>query len=228
MSSLDKEISEDLNWKLPETVDDSLLEKMELWLDNSGRDYYQIKSNHNLILTHSKNIQTVIKKVKEQYNVEIDISPFQVLSDELELKYLNSETIYERVKDLKDLSMGKIEIKKMDLNTELQKELVGIQKYSNRIQQSAVIIEAFIVYAYTFYIWVHVNEEGLKNSPLYLKFIVPLMVAVGAVLFVEFARELDYGWLEKFNNHPSLKSAIFLIISLILIAGGIWFISLSH
>lgn len=225
INNIDEEISRDLKWELPENVDNALLIKIESWLDSSGRDFYQIKSNYNLMVNHFKNIRTIKEKISEKYNILIDVEPFDVILNELEMKYWASESIYDRIKDLKDLLLGKIEIKKLDMNTQLQRELVGIQKYSNRIQQTAVLIEAFIVYAYTFYIWVHVNEEGLLNSPLYLKLLIPLMIAIGVVLFVEFARELNYGRFEHINK--KYKKFVFFLASIILIVIGLLFIALT-
>lgn len=228
ITQLDQEIqnNEEYQWKLPKVVNDEVLDQIETWLEQASKNYYLIAANHNLILTHTKNIKNITTSIEERYKKTLNIQTFTVLSDEFELKYLNSQAVYERIKDLKDISLGKIETQKMDQNTQLQKELITIQKYSNTIQKSTIIIELFIVYAYTFHIWEVINKHGLESSPTLLKFIVPLIVAIGVVLFIEFILELlNKEWLQIINEIPEkLRIFLFFIISVIMILGGILYI----
>lgn len=228
ITKIDQEIqnNKEYGWKLPKEVNDTVLNQIETWLEVASKNYYLIAANHNLILTHIKNIKNISASLEEHYKKALNIQTFIILADEFELKYLNSQAVYERIKDLKDISLGKIETQKMNQNTQLQKELITIQKYSNTIQKSTIIIELFIVYAYTFHIWEVINKHGLESSPPYLQFIIPLIVAIGVVLFIEFILEvLNKEWLQLVNKIPeNLRILLFFIISIIMILGGILFI----
>ncbi len=202
---VDTEITES-NWRIPENFGEEFLVKLENRLDLCGKNYSKMVANYNLALTHLENIKLI--------ELNIDISPVQRIIDEMRFKLMNSKVIYERLKDMKDIAIGSLEVRNMKSSMQLQKELLGLHKHSITIQNASIVIEAFIVYAYTITVWKSVNEEGFKHASLVMKYMIPLFITMGVVLFVEFAKNFKIGFLER-------KSLIYFIFSLILLVSGL-------
>lgn len=189
---IDHEISDEYKWRIPRNFEDDFLSKLESFLDLCGRNYSKMKQNHYLVLTHIKNIKKV--------DLDIDLSPIQKIVNEMTFKLMNSKVIYERIRDMKDIALGKTEL--------------GLQKYVITIQQASKIIEIFIIYAYTFVVWKSVNEEGFKHASLLIKYFTPLFIALGVVLFVEFLKDFKVGL--------KLTPLLYLLCSIVLFAFGIY------
>lgn len=203
---VDDEITEKYKWRIPKNFGEEFLSELESVLDVCGRNYSKMEANYHLALTHLENVKIV--------GLEIDISQIRKIVDEMRFKRMSSKVIYERIKDMKDIALGNVEVRGMKSSMQFQKDLLGLQRHAITIQHATIIIEAFIVYAYTFHVWISVNAEGFKQASLLMKYVTPLFIALGAVLFVEFVKDLKIG-LGK-------KSVIYFLFSLILLASGIY------
>ncbi len=206
---LDHEIYRDYNWRVPEDSSEEFLSKIESLLDNCGSNYSKMESNYNLAKVHFMNTETLKKKIGKDYGVKLKIDYLKSIIYEMDGKIANSKVIYKRITDMKDITVGK--------------ESLRLQKYAIRIQHAAIIIEAFIIYAYTFYIWIHVNPKGFENTQIPLKYIIPMLIAIGTVFFVESTKSLKI-W--KYLKIKKWKSLIFFLIALILILTGFYLINL--
>lgn len=214
VNRIDEEIADKYKWRIPKNFGEEFLSELERLLDVCGRNYSKIEANYHLALTHLKNVREVVKKV----GLEIDLSPIRRLIEEMRFNLKSSETIYERIKDMKDITLGNVEIRGMKSSMRLQEEMLGLQKYAMTIRHASIIIEAFIVYATTLQVWSAVNAEGFKVASLLMKYVTPLFITLGVVLFVEFLKDLKIG--------IAKRSVISLLLSIILIASGIYLMSM--
>lgn len=207
---VDDEITEKYEWRIPKNFGEEFLNALESILDVCGRNYSKMEANYHLALTHLENVKIV--------GLEIDISPIRKIVDEMRFKRMSSKVIYERIKDMKDIALGNVEVRGIKSSMQFQKDLLGLQRHAITIQHATIIIEAFIVYAYTFHVWISVNKEGFVQASLLMKYVTPLFIALGAVLFVEFVKDLKIG-LGK-------RSVVYFLFSLILLASGIYLMNM--
>ena len=214
INRIDKEIEDKYKWRIPKNFGEEFLSELENLLDVCGRNYSKIEVNYHLAITHLKNITEVVKKVR----LEIDLSQIRRLIEEMRFNLKSSETIYERIKDMKDITIGNVEVRGMKSSMRVQEELLGLQKYGMTVQHASIIIEAFIVYATTLQIWSAVNAEGFKVASLLMKYVTPLFITLGVVLFVEFLKDLKIGLTKR--------SVIYFLFSIILSIYGIYLMSM--
>jgi hypothetical protein len=191
------------------------LQNIERILESMGTRFTRIHEYYLFADLHYKNLVYDTTDLDKKYRFSIDIRPVYVKIQEMKNKYEQANIRYTKWRDEKDILLGYVQYENL-------KESLKLRKHSLTIEQAAIAIEAFIVYVYTFHIWDLVNPDGFSSASTSMKFIIPLLVALGAVFLVESLKNIYLYWNEVSQNRETLtRIVVFCLLSVSLLSVGL-------
>jgi hypothetical protein len=209
---VEHKIKEKYHWEVPEDVTEEYLHNLESFLDVCGRNCSKIELNYNLARTHCKNIRI--------NGLDVDINPIHRNIDTIKLKLSNAKVTYGRIKDMKDIALGKIEIRNMMVSNKIQEDMLKRQKDAMTIEHASWIIEGIVVFYYTINIWERINPAGYEQTSLLLRYAVGIIMALGVFLIFEAYK--DY----RLKKAVKDKYRYYLLFSIVFLASGLVMINI--
>jgi hypothetical protein len=196
---IDGQIDERYGWMLKEDFRDEDLNEIEEYLNRCGRAYSSMRANYDMIKTHFKNFKYTLRDLRRigcVYDENV-CRVVEVTIHECEHKLNLASVVYIRLRDMKDLALGKIDLDVKRKLKDVQSEVLDIQRHSYAMQLAGLVIEFFVVFAYSIKVWESLNKEGFEHSSLAVKVLAPLCVSFGVVAitkFLVFWRVGKKGW----------------------------------
>jgi hypothetical protein len=195
---------------------------MEMYLNRCGRTYSSVRANYDMIKTHFKNFKYTLRDLRRIGRVydENVCRIVEVTIHECKHKLNLASVVYRRLRDMKDLALGKIDLDVKRELKDVQKEVLDVQWHSYAMQWAGLMIEFFVVFAYSIKVWESLNKEGFEHSSLFVKVLAPLCVSFGVVAitkFLVFLRVGKKGW-----------KWLVLPIGILVLALGIWLMGGGH
>ncbi|HDN73947.1 MAG TPA: hypothetical protein ENG16_02850 [Archaeoglobus sp.] len=188
ISNVDSSVDEWCGYKLKEDFKDEDLKEIEEYLNKCGRAYSSVKANYNMIQTHFKNFEYALGDLCQMGEVmDENVSRVvEVRIHECKHKLDSAGVVYERLRDMKDLALGRIDLDVKRELKEVQGGVLNVLTHSYAMQLAGLVIEFFIVFAYSIKVWESLNAEAFEHSSLAVRVLAPLCVSFGVVAITKF------------------------------------------
>jgi len=200
LKEIDKRVKKRCEYKVKLNDDlERQLKDVERDLNECGKYYFAINGNLDMVVIHHTNLRYALRDLREICVLRVGSIErvAEVIVRECVYRKNLAEIVYSRLKDMKDLILGQTDLDVKKELKDVQKEVLDVQWHSYAMQWAGLMIEFFVVFAYSIKVWESLNKEGFEHSSLAVKVLAPLCVSFGVVAitkFLVFWRVGKKGW----------------------------------